>query len=40
MDLYVDIEKFESDDYLSIYNKTDYDAIIISYHGSNSSPYT
>jgi beta-glucosidase-like glycosyl hydrolase len=39
MDLYVDIEKFESDDYLSIYNKTDYDAIIISYHGSSSSPY-
>ena len=39
MDLYVDIEKFESDDYSSIYNKTDYDAIIISYHGSSSSPY-
>ena len=39
MNLYVDIEKFESDDYSSIYNKTDYDAIIISYHGSSSSPY-
>ena len=39
MNLYVDIEKFESDDYSLIYNKTDYDAIIISYHGSSSSPY-
>ena len=39
MDLYVDIEKIESDDYSSIYNKTDYDAIIISYHGSSSSHY-
>ena len=39
MDLYVDIEKFEGDDYSSIYKKTDYDAIIISYHGSSSSPY-
>ena len=39
MDMYVDIERFESDDYSSIYNKTDYDAIIISYHGSSSSPY-
>ena len=39
MNLYVDIEKFESDDYSSIFNKTDYDAIIISYHGSSSSPY-
>tara|TARA_B100001063_G_scaffold116258_1_gene108567 strand:- start:1232 stop:4117 length:2886 start_codon:yes stop_codon:yes gene_type:complete len=39
MDMYVDIKRFESDDYSSIYNKTDYDAIIISYHGSSSSPY-
>ena len=39
MNLYVDIEKFENDDYSSIYNKIDYDAIIISYHGSSSSPY-
>ena len=31
MDLYVDVERFEGDDYSSIYNKTDYDAIIISY---------
>ena len=36
---YVDVEKFNGDDYASINKKTDYDAIIITYHGSSSSPY-
>ena len=34
-----DIEKFNGDDYTSIHKKTDYDAIIITYHGSSTSPY-
>ena len=39
MAMYVDVEEFKGEDYLSIHKKTDYDAIIISYHGSSSSPY-
>jgi len=39
MAMYVDIEKFNGDDYTSIHEKTDYDAIIITYHGSSTSPY-
>ena len=37
--MYVDIERFIGDDYTSIHKKTDYDAIIITYHGSSTSPY-
>ena len=37
--MYVDIERFNGDDYTSIHKKTDYDAIIITYHGSSISPY-
>ena len=37
--MYVDVERFDGDDYTSINKKTDYDAIIITYHGSSSSPY-
>ena len=39
MAMYVDVEKFNGDDYTSIHKKTDYDAIIITYHGSSISPY-
>ncbi len=39
MGMYVDIEKFNSDDYSLLHKKTNYDAIIITYHGSSSSPY-
>ena len=38
--MYVDIERFIGDDYTSIHKKTDYDAIIITYHGSSISPYS
>ena len=39
MGMYVDIERFNSDDYSLLHKKTNYDAIIITYHGSSSSPY-
>ena len=38
--LYTYVDKYKSDDYKSLFRKTlDYDAIIISYHGSSNSPY-
>ena len=33
------IDAYNKDSYESLYQKNDYEAIIISYHGSNSSPY-
>tara|TARA_B100001057_G_scaffold497638_1_gene602309 strand:- start:341 stop:3226 length:2886 start_codon:yes stop_codon:yes gene_type:complete len=36
---YVDVESFEGEDYSLINDTRVYDAIIISYHGSSSSPY-
>ena len=33
------IDTYNKDSYESLYQKNDYEAIIISYHGSNSSPY-
>ena len=33
------IHAYNKDSYKSLYQKNDYEAIIISYHGSNSSPY-
>jgi len=33
------IDAFNNNSYETLYQKTDYEAIIISYHGSNSSPY-
>ena len=39
MKMYIDVDSFEGDDYSLINDSKDYDAIIISYHGSSSSPY-
>ena len=37
---YVDVDSFNSKDYDPLFEKTKYDGIIISYHGSSSSPYS
>ena len=39
LNLYNKIDSFDSDDYSSLFQKLDYDGIIVSYHGSSSSPY-
>ena len=39
MKMYIDVDSFEGDDYSLINESKAYDAIIISYHGSSSSPY-
>ena len=39
MKMYVNVESFEGEDYSLINDSEAYDAIIISYHGSSSSPY-
>ena len=36
---YVDVDSYNSKDYNQLFQKTKYDAIIISYHGSSNSPY-
>ena len=36
---YVDVDSYNSKDYNELFQKTKYDAIIISYHGSSKSPY-
>ena len=36
---YVEVDFYNSKDYNSLFDKTKYDGIIISYHGSSSSPY-
>ncbi len=36
---YVDVDSYNSKDYNQLFQKTKYDAIIISYHGSSKSPY-
>ncbi len=37
---YVDVDSYNSKDYDPLFDKTKYDGIIISYHGSSSSPYS
>ena len=36
---YINIDYYNSKDYNLLYEKTKYDGIVISYHGSSSSPY-
>ena len=36
---YLELDSYSSKDFTPLYSKTDYDAIIISYHSSSSSPY-
>jgi len=36
---YLELDSYSSQDFTPLYSKTEYDAIIISYHGSSSSPY-
>ncbi len=36
---YIDLDSYNSKDYNPLFDKTKYDGIVISYHGSSSSPY-
>ena len=39
MNKYLNVDKYTNDDITPLFNKTKYDGILISYHGSSKSPY-
>ena len=39
MNKYLNVDTYTSDDFTPLFNKTKYDGILISYHGSSKSPY-